>query len=172
MNKCLQSLAVRGGTGYLNEPRYDGYVPPAGDDAGDEDYHLKGPDVRLHLAHTLVLDLKGINGSCQSYVGTKPVTTERRKEAASRKLYESHCNALGERFLVPCFHVCGRLDPTFVAVVKELVAQRPETLRVKRELMKCAVALQRGVGRVMLGIAGSRGFRAAELGGAAAATSE
>ena len=165
VNKCLQYLAVRGGTGYQHEPRDDlyGELVPLGEDQHHEDYHLKGPDVRFHLPHSLVLDLKGVNMSCKSHAGKKPSSVERSKEAASRKLYGKACRDLGERFEVPCFHVCGRMNPAFIAVVRELVDQRPETLHFKDELMKCAVAIQRGVGRVMLAVAGSHKYADGKL---------
>ena len=158
VNKCLQYLAVRAGVGYQHEPRDDlyGEAVPYGEDNDHEDYHLKGPDVRLHLPHSLVLDLKGVNMSCKSHAGKKPTSVEAAKEKASRKLYGAACDALGERFEVPCFHVCGRMNPAFIKVVRELVNQREETLSFKKELVKCSVAIQRGVGRTLLAVAGAR----------------
>ena len=117
---------------------------------------MKGPDVRLHLPHSLVLDLKGVNMSCKSHAGKKPTSVEAAKEKASRKLYGAACDA--ERFEVPCFHVCGRMNPAFIKVVRELVGQREETLNFKKELVKCSVAIQRGVGRTLLAVSGARKY--------------
>ena len=71
---------------------------------------------------------------------------------------EAACVADGERFEIPCFHVCGRMNPALIAVIRELVEQRPETLTFKAELVKCAVAIQRGVGRIMLVVSGARRY--------------
>ena len=101
--------------------------------------------------------------SCKSHAGKKPTAVERAKEAASRKLYGDACRDLGERFEVPCFHVCGRMNPAFIAVVRELCEQRPETLHFKTELLKCAVAIQRGVGRIMLAVRGSHKYSNGKL---------
>ena len=160
VNKCLQYLGVRSGTGYQHEPRDNlyGEKVPEGEDRHHEDYHLKGPDVRFHLPHSLVLDLKGVNMACKTHAGKKPAAVEAAKEAASRGLYGKACQDLGERFEVPCFHVCGRMNPAFIKVVRELVEQRPETLDFKTELVKCAVAIQRGVGRTLLTVVGARKY--------------
>ena len=120
--------------------------------------YLKGPDLRLHLPRSLVLDFKGVNMSCLTHAGKKPKTVERCKEAASRNLYEGPCADLGERFEVPCFHVCGRMNKAFTDVVRALVAQRPETLHYKTELVKCSVAIARGVGRTLLAVSKARRY--------------
>ena len=160
VNRCIQNLAVRSGTGYQNEPRDNLYGDnvPLGDDRDHEDYHLKGPDLRLHLPRSLVLDFKGVNMSCLTHAGKRPKAVERSKEAASRKLYEGPCEDLGERFEVPCFHVCGRMNKAFTDVIRELVEQRPETLHYKTELVKCSVAIARGVGRTLLAVSKARRY--------------
>ena len=48
------------------------------------------------------------------------------------------------------------MNPAFIKVVRELVNQREETLSFKKELVKCSVAIQRGVGRTLLAVAGAR----------------
>ena len=158
VNKCFQDCAIRACVGYQNEPRDDlyGTTIPLGDDRDHEDYHQKGPDLRLHLPRSLVIDLKGVNMSCLTHAGKKPTTVERVKELASRKLYEAACD--GERFEVPCFHVCGRMNKAFTDVIRELVDERPETMEYKAELVKFSVAIARGVGRTLLTVMKARRY--------------
>jgi len=158
VNKCFQDCATRACVGYQNEPRDDlyGVTIPLGDDRDHDDYHQKGPDLRLHLPRSLVIDLKGVNMSCLTHAGKKPTTVERAKELASRKLYEAACE--GERFEVPCFHVCGRMNKAFTDVIRELVDERPETMDFKTELVKFSVAIARGVGRTLLTVSKARRF--------------